>query len=110
MAEAESPQGVVELERGDPEVEGHPVDRGDAVAPKMLGEIGEVAVHEGQGGLGTGESPARAVERRGIAVDGDDAATGAYALEERGGDAACTECAVDEQLPRSGLQALYEGV
>ena len=76
----------------------------------MLGQVGEVAVHEDQGVPGGGEAPARAGQRRGVAVDGDDAATGTDALQQRGGDAAGAEGAVDEHLPRSGLQALYEGV
>jgi hypothetical protein len=50
------------------------------------------------------------LDRDGIAVDGDEQATRKDALGERGADAASSEGAVDDSLPGSGLQALYEGM
>ena len=72
--------------------------------------VGEVAVLEDQRIAGVGEATAGALDRRRIAVDGQDAAAGEDALEQRAGDPAGTERAVDGHLPRTGLQALYEWV
>jgi hypothetical protein len=75
-----------------------------------MASIGEVCVDHGHGVAVGGEALATARHRRWVAVDGDHPSAGQHALDERRGHAATTEGAVDHDLSRPGLQALYEWV
>ena len=103
LAEREAALGLVELHGRDAEVEGNPVDRGDAFTFGDLAHLGIAAEDEFQA---SGEVR---FETRGVAgsarvaVDGKHAA--ARSLEQAAAIAAGAEGSIDEDACRRGVRA-----
>ena len=106
--EAETAGGIAELMGGETEVEGDGVGVGDPVFRGDGVQIGEVAVGEDEAVAAAGETPAGRRDRIGIAVDGEHPPGRADAFQERGGDTAAAQGAVDGDLAFTGLQGFYE--
>jgi hypothetical protein len=71
-------------------------------------EVGEITLGD-LDGAARSETGTTGVDSVLIAIDRDHPAAWGDALEERGRDPAGAERGVDGDLPRPGLQALYEG-
>src|SRR5205823_11804101 len=105
--ETETPLGVVELQRGEAEVENDPVDR--TSDPLGYGsELSEVGVLQHHGDVGRHRFPGEPLEGGGVAIEAEQHAARPQALDQRPRIATTTERGVDERLPRGWLKARYD--
>ena len=76
MAKGKSALGRVELQRGDAEVQDHPVDRVAAAAARHRAQIGEFVLDQDEPAAGCCSEFGAACDRARITVNADDAAIG----------------------------------